>query len=92
MRLPVNENSEIGTANMNTQTSTSTTHSVQSLVEHSSVNSSAYTSQYTYHELADIPVQEVDVLQALENNMTQLNDIQNRMQFMMREIRYLMKV
>jgi hypothetical protein len=53
---------------------------------------SVYASQYSYHELADVPVQETDVLQALENNMNQLEEIQSRMKFMMREIRYLMKI
>ncbi len=90
MRLPANENLEIATANSNTQTSTTPTS--KSLNEPTSLNGSAYPSLYTYHELADFPVQEVDVLQALENNLNQLQDIQNRMQFMMREIRYLMKV
>lgn len=52
----------------------------------------AYTSQVIYNELADVPVQETDVLEQLQANMKQLADLQARMKFMMKEIRYLMKV
>ncbi len=55
-------------------------------------STAVYASQFSYHEMADVPVQEIDVLQALENNLNQLDVLQSRMQFMMREIRYLMKV
>jgi hypothetical protein len=51
-----------------------------------------YPTQLAYHEMADIPVQETDLLEQLESNMKRLSDLQSRMQFMMREIRYLMKV
>lgn len=51
-----------------------------------------FSSQVSYHELADIPVQETDVLEQLQANMKQLADLQGRMKFMMKEIRYLMKV
>jgi hypothetical protein len=49
-------------------------------------------SQLSYHEMADIPVRETDLLEQLEANMRQLEDLQDRMKFMMREIRYVMKV
>lgn len=55
-------------------------------------NDLVYAAQLSYHELADVPVRETDVIEQLENNLKQLTDLQARMQFMMKEIRYLMKV
>lgn len=45
-----------------------------------------------YHELADFPVVEVDALSQLHNNIAMLEDLQARLSFTMREVRYLMKV
>ena len=47
--------------------------------------------QFAYHELAEIPVKEVDVLEQLEQNIASLENLQSRFQFVMKEIRYLMK-
>jgi hypothetical protein len=58
----------------------------------SSSSEKLYSSQLSYHEMADIPVRETDLLEQLEANMKQLEDLQSRMKFMMREIRYVMKV
>jgi hypothetical protein len=53
----------------------------------------AYSShQLAYHELASVPVQATDVIDQLHANLQQLADLQSRMKFMMKEIRYLMKV
>lgn len=49
-------------------------------------------SQKAYHELADIPVTDVDQLEQLHRNIEQLADIRSRMQFIMREVRYVMKL
>ena len=49
-------------------------------------------TQMAYHELAEVPVQEVDQLDLLHKNLEQLSDIRSRLQFMMKEIRYVMKV
>ena len=49
-------------------------------------------SNQSYHELSDVPVRETDLIEQLENNLSQLHDLQSRLQFMMREIRYVMKV
>ncbi|MGZ3769881.1 MAG: hypothetical protein ACXVCP_03420 [Bdellovibrio sp.] len=46
----------------------------------------------SYHELADVPVLETDVLAQLHTNIEMLADLQGRLSFVMREIRYLMKV
>jgi hypothetical protein len=46
----------------------------------------------SYHELSDVPVREVDLFEQLDQNLVQLEDLQKRMAFMMREIRYLMKL
>ena len=46
----------------------------------------------SYHEMADVPVREVHLFDQLDQNLAQLEDLQKRMSFMMREIRYLMKL
>ncbi|WP_295900291.1 hypothetical protein [uncultured Bdellovibrio sp.] len=46
----------------------------------------------SYHELADTPVVEVDALAQLQSNIEMLSDLQSRLSFVMREVRYLMKV
>jgi hypothetical protein len=51
-----------------------------------------FSSEISYHEMAETPVQQIDILEQLEANMKQLTELQSRMNFMMREIRYLMKV
>jgi hypothetical protein len=50
-----------------------------------------YSPQLAYHELADVPVQQTDLIEQLNTNLDQLLDLQSRMKFMMKEIRYLMK-
>ena len=45
-----------------------------------------------YHELADFPVVEMDALAQLQSNIALLEDLQGRLAFVMREVRYLMKV
>lgn len=46
----------------------------------------------SYHEMADVPVVESDVLAQLHKNLEMLTDLQGRLSFVMREVRYLMKV
>lgn len=46
----------------------------------------------SYHEMADVPVVEVDCLAQLHANLALLEDLQGRVSFVMREVRYLMKV
>lgn len=46
----------------------------------------------SYHELADVFVVEKDVLAQLHTNLEMLSDLQGRLSFLMREVRYLMKV
>ena len=45
----------------------------------------------SYHEMSDTPVVEVDALKQLQENIELLNDVQNRLSFLMREVRYMMK-
>ena len=45
----------------------------------------------TYHEIADRHVVETDVIEQLRANLSQLEDIQGRMHFMMKELSYLLK-
>ncbi|GIL18713.1 MAG: hypothetical protein BroJett040_24640 [Oligoflexia bacterium] len=49
-------------------------------------------TQLSYHEMDVVPVRQTDVLEQLEKNIETLSDIRYRMQFMMREVRYLMKI
>ena len=49
-------------------------------------------SSLSYHELAEIPVREVNALEQLEKNIQTLADLRSRLQFLNREIRYLMKI
>ena len=46
----------------------------------------------SYHELADRPVVEQDALLQLHTNVEMLADLQGRLSFLMREVRYIMKV
>lgn len=45
-----------------------------------------------YYEMDDVPVREIDVVEELRKNLAQLEDLQGRMKFIMREVRYLMKM
>lgn len=49
-------------------------------------------SHKSYHELADQPVVERDALVQLQANVEMLADLQGRLSFLMREVRYVMKV
>ncbi|WII71388.1 hypothetical protein QJS83_13040 [Bdellovibrio sp. 22V] len=46
----------------------------------------------SYHEMSDVPVVEADALAQLHRNLEMLTDLQSRLSFVMREVRYLMKV
>ncbi|MBX2987066.1 MAG: hypothetical protein KF802_04130 [Bdellovibrionaceae bacterium] len=52
---------------------------------------SAPMTHRAYHEMADFPVVETDVMSVLESNMQMLEDLQGRLSFLMRETRYLLK-
>ena len=74
---------------MNTENSAeTTTESLESLLQ--SYPSSV--SHKTYHEMSDIPVVERDAFAQLCTNIAMLEDLQGRLSFVMREVRYLMKV
>lgn len=51
----------------------------------------AWAPTQSYHELADIPVREIDLLEAVEANVAQLEQLQARLNFMVREVKYLLK-
>jgi hypothetical protein len=61
-----------------------------SLWERSDV--SAWEGNVVYREMADVPVQIVDPLDELARSVSQLEDMQARLRFMMREIRTAMKI
>lgn len=44
-----------------------------------------------YHELADVPVKESDLFDQVRRNLVQLQDLQSRFGFVLREIQYLTK-
>ena len=67
------------------------------LVESSSSSESYLGSEHisthvAYNEMADVPVQYVDPVAEVQKNLVHLQDLQARMKFMMREVRYLMKL
>jgi hypothetical protein len=45
-----------------------------------------------YHELAETPMKERDALHELDMNLQMLVDLQHRFSFMVREVKYLMKL
>ncbi len=49
-------------------------------------------SMKTYHEMADIPVIDVDILEQFDGHIQTLIDLKSRLQFVNREIRYLMRI
>ncbi len=57
----------------------------------SSLSESSLVTHRSYHELADRPVVEGDVLAQLHTNLETLRDLQGRMSFLMREVGYLLK-
>lgn len=71
---------------------TPNTQHIENARQSSSEADVVYSSQLAYHELAEVPVQSRDLVEQLNANLRQLEDLQARMKFMMREIRYLMKV
>lgn len=44
-----------------------------------------------YHELADVPVREIDLFESIESQLAQIEEMQQRMRFMVREVKYLLK-
>lgn len=54
--------------------------------------STQFVSHRSYHELSDQPVVEMDALTQLKVNTDLLAEMQNRFSFVMREVRYLLKV
>lgn len=63
---------------------------VESFIE--SFSSPKTVAHKSYHELADTPVVEIDALSQLHANIEMLADLQGRLSFVMREVRYLLKV
>lgn len=76
--------------NMNKTQETEETTTVDSYLS-SIVESHEPVTHKSYHEMADVPVVEVDVLSQLHANLAALEDLQGRLSFVMREVRYLMK-
>ena len=48
-------------------------------------------TQPSYHEMADVPVVQQDALAQLHTNLAMLEDMQARLAFVMREVRYQLK-
>lgn len=53
---------------------------------------SSVTSHQVYNEMSDEPVQDYNELTQLKVNLQTLGDLQNRLTFVLREVRYLMKI
>ncbi len=52
----------------------------------------AWTPTAAYHEMAEVPVREIDLLESVEQNLAHVEEMQSRLSFMMREVKYLMKL
>lgn len=52
----------------------------------------SFVSHKSYHELSDRTLVECDVLSQLAANIETLTDLQARFSFLMREVRYVLKV
>ncbi len=61
-------------------------------INHETLASSERVMNKSYHEMSDFPVQEQDDLLQLQTNIAMLEDLQLRFSFVMKEVRYLMKV
>ncbi len=46
----------------------------------------------SYHEMAQNPLVEKDILSQVHDNLNLLKDLQSRVSFVMREVRYVLKV
>ncbi|MFP5518735.1 MAG: hypothetical protein ACLGGX_02435 [Bdellovibrionia bacterium] len=64
--------------------------SIQTEVKSSPTVDMAWTHQ-EYHEMADVPVVQNDGITQLHAQLAQLEDLQKRLAFVMREVRYLIK-
>lgn len=51
-----------------------------------------WTATATYHELAEIPVRETDLMESVQQNLAHVEELQARLSFMMREVKYLLKL
>lgn len=51
-----------------------------------------WTVNQSYHELSEVPVREIDLIETLEANLAHIEDLQARLRFMVREVKYLLKV
>jgi hypothetical protein len=51
----------------------------------------AWEGSVVYREMADFPVQLIDPVEELSRSVAELEDLQARLRFMMREIRAMMK-
>lgn len=65
---------------------------VNKVLASSALSTSLVSTEVSYHELSEVPVREVDLLEQLQSNMAQLQDLHSRMSFVMKEVRYLLKV
>jgi hypothetical protein len=76
---------------MKTTISTNTDTQTQVSGEWNSENSSEMVLR-AYHEMADQPVVETDVLSDFRANLQLLEELQSRMSFVMKEVRYVLKL
>lgn len=55
------------------------------------VSSNSLVTEKSYHEMEEQSVQEMDHLTRLQTNILMLADLQSRLSFVMREVKYLTK-
>jgi len=71
---------------------TQSAHTVQSVNSADAMVLAEAVTHKTYHEMADVPVIERDALAQLHTNLQMLEDLQGRLSFVMKEVRYMMKL
>lgn len=78
---------------MTTTTATRNAKAESSIVGPNAGTNELHSSSYrhSYHEMKDQHLVEVDVLEQLKANMSQLEDLHARLKFMMAEVAYLIK-
>jgi len=90
----ISENSQISTsANAVSNTLSKQTLNSMSVLDSTSLSDflTLNEQQLSYHEMEEIPVRGVDLVEQFCANVEHLADLSNRLRFMNKELRYLLK-
>lgn len=75
----------------NTEKSAKTSAPTEEISWEAVSSSNEMITEKSYHEMAEQSVQEMDHLTRLQNNIQMLGDLQGRLSYLMREVKYLVK-